>query len=165
MREDAAAEQALQARLAAVPEALKRKGAAFVTLRKGRQLRGCVGTVLAQEPLFKSVMRNALAAALRDPRFLPVTPAEVPELNLEISVLTPPRSIASHAQCVAGRHGIVLKKDDRLAVYLPEVAPMMGWDCPEALRHLSRKAGLPEDAWRNGAQLEVFTARKFTSPH
>ena len=86
----------------------------------------------------------------------------MPNIHLEISVLSEPQPIASPEDCVPGKHGIVLSQQDHQAVYLPEVAPHMGWDCPETLRQLSLKAGLPEDAWRNGAELKVFTSQKFT---
>ena len=98
---------------------------------------------------------------MHDPRFVPVAPQELADLHLEISVLSEPQPIASAEDCVPGKHGIVLTQQDHQAVYLPEVAPHMGWDCPETLRQLSLKAGLPEDAWRNGAELKVFTSQKF----
>ncbi|MGD8931426.1 MAG: AmmeMemoRadiSam system protein B [Chromatiales bacterium] len=158
---DPIAAEALQTRLDSIPEQLTGNGAAFVTLWEQDQLRGCVGTSLAWEPLYRSVMRGAEGAALHDPRFLPVAPQELTDLQLEISVLSEPQPIASPDECVPGKHGIVLTQQDHQAVYLPEVAPHMGWDCPETLRRLSLKAGLPEDAWRNGAELKVFTSRKF----
>ena len=153
--------ETLQTRLDTLPKELSGTGAAFVTLWEHEQLRGCMGTALAWEPLYRSVMRGAEGAALRDTRFLPVSAQELADLKLEISVLSPPQTIESPDQCVPGLHGLVLNQHDHQAVFLPEVAPHMGWDCPETLRQLSLKAGLPEDAWRNGAELKVFTSQKF----
>jgi AmmeMemoRadiSam system protein B/AmmeMemoRadiSam system protein A len=151
----------LRQTVASVPAAMRREGAAFVTLWRNRKLRGCVGTVIAHEPLFRSVMRNARSAALDDTRFPPVSPGELPALEVEISVLSPLRPLSSPDQCVAGQHGISLGRDGQHAVYLPEVPIRMGWDCNETLRQLSIKAGLPEDAWRNGANLKVFDVQKY----
>ena len=161
---DPLAIETLVARLASLPTELTGTGAAFVTLWKRQQLRGCMGTAFPMEPLYRSVMRGAEGAALHDPRFPSVAAEELTDLRLEISILSPPRPIDSVDQCEVGRYGMVLSMHDREAVFLPEVAPRMGWDCPETLRQLSLKAGLPEDAWRNGAELKVFTSRKFALP-
>jgi hypothetical protein len=159
---DPTAVSRLQGRLTGIPAELTGTGAAFVTLWKHQQLRGCMGTALPMEPLYRSVMRGAEGAALHDNRFPPVSPQELADLDLEISVLSPPQAIESPAQCRPGEHGLILTMGDHQAVFLPEVAPHMGWDCLETLRQLSLKAGLPEDAWLNGAGLRIFTSRRFS---
>lgn len=146
---------------ATLPEELTRDGAAFVTLHLDGNLRGCIGSLEADEPLYRNVMRNARNAAFHDPRFFPLTAQELPRVRLEISVLTPPRRIASPAEFVIGRHGIILEKDGASAVFLPQVAPEQGWDRDTTLTHLALKAGLEPNAWRRDAEFFVFEAIVF----
>jgi AmmeMemoRadiSam system protein A len=136
-------------------------GGAFVTLHSGCQLRGCIGTLEGREPLARAVAVNGRTAAVGDPRFPPVTPDELSNITLEVSVLTPLRPVAGPAEIVIGRHGILLQKLGRQAVFLPQVATEQGWDLPTTLTHLCRKAGLPGEAWREGAGLRVFEAEVF----
>jgi AmmeMemoRadiSam system protein B/AmmeMemoRadiSam system protein A len=131
---------------------------AFVTLHQHGQLRGCIGEIFPRRPLFKAVMENAINAGLKDPRFEPVTVNELPMLEYEISALTPPRAVDSYKDIIIGRDGMVIEKLGRSAVYLPQVAPEQGWDLPTTLSHLSQKAGLPADAWKEGASFTVFQA-------
>lgn len=138
----------------------ERRGA-FVTLHDGGRLRGCIGTLEARRPLLEAVAANASSAAVGDPRFAPVTPDESSKLAIEISVLTPLREVHGPGGIELGRHGILLGKSGRQAVFLPQVAPEQGWDLPTTLAHLCRKAGLPADAWREGARLWVFEAEVF----
>ena len=91
--------------------------------------------------------------------------AELKDLEVEVSVLTPPRPIASWEEFRVGEHGIILSKGGRRAVFLPEVAVEQGWTREETLSHLARKAGLPADAWREGASFAVFTSTKFGAPY
>lgn len=140
---------------------MKNLGAAFVTLTKQGNLRGCIGDIFASRPLYKSVMVNAYYAAFRDSRFNPLTTDELPEIHIEISVLTPPAPIANYQDIKLGKHGIVLHKNDRQALFLPQVAPEQGWDLDQTLEHLSMKAGLPGDAYKEGATFEVFEAIVF----
>lgn len=150
----------------ALPAALKANGACFVTLtEKTGALRGCIGHLEASEPLWRNVVRNARNAAFHDPRFFPLTLAEYPNLNVEISVLTPARKIASLEEFVIGKHGIILEKGRSSAVFLPQVAPEQGWDRDTTLNHLALKAGLPQDAWRQGATFHTFEAIVFHEPH
>jgi len=135
--------------------------AAFVTLKKHGRLRGCIGEIFPQRPLYRSVMQNAVHAAFNDHRFPPVTASELPELEIKISALTPPAPIDSWKDIVIGKHGVVLKKDDHQAVFLPQVAPEQGWDCEQMLSHLAMKAGLPRDGWKKGATFTVFEAHVF----
>jgi AmmeMemoRadiSam system protein A len=137
---------------------LKQPMATFVTLLKGGDLRGCVGSLAPADPLYLSVHENAVSAALRDTRFDPVTASEVPTLEIHVSVLSPIRPIASLDEFRIGAHGIILAKGGRRAVYLPEVAVEQGWSKEETLTSLSHKAGLPGDAWRSGARFEVFSS-------
>lgn len=140
---------------------LRARRGAFVTLHEGGRLRGCIGTLEARLPLLEAVAANARAAAVGDPRFAPVTPDESSKLTLEISALTPLREVPGPGGIELGRHGILLGKSGRQAVFLPQVAPEQGWDLPTTLAHLCRKAGLPVDAWREGARLWVFEAEVF----
>lgn len=141
------------------PDLLQEEGA-FVTLEKGGELRGCVGRLVVDEPLYLTVQRVALAAALEDQRFPPLQAQELPEVDIEISVLSPPRQIAHPEEIEIGRHGVVLRAREKQAVFLPQVAPEQGWDRQELLRQLCIKAGLPGDAWEEGS-LYVFTAQVF----
>ena len=131
---------------------------AFVTLTSGGMLRGCIGTIEGIGPLVDAVIGNGRAAALRDPRFDPVTPGELPHLSVEVSALTPLRPVDGPRDIEIGRHGVVLSRGGRRAVFLPQVAPEQGWDRDTTLRHLALKAGLPADAWREGCRFQVFEA-------
>ncbi len=144
------------------PQLLRRQGA-FVTLTtSGNRLRGCIGHIPADMPLAVVVGRMAIQAATGDPRFPPVRADELSGIEIEISVLTPPRDIDGPESIVLGRDGIILRKGGFAAVYLPQVAPEQGWDLEQTLSHLSRKSGLPADAWKNGARFETFQAEVFS---
>ena len=112
-------------------------------------------------PLVEAVAARAVDAALRDPRFTPVSGSELTSLRVEISALSPPKPVASWREIVLGRDGMTLERDGRFAVFLPQVAPEQGWDLPTTLSHLSRKAGLASDVWRDGASFETFQAEVF----
>jgi len=144
-----------------VTESLERPRAAFVTLKKHGQLRGCIGDIFPQRPLYKSVLANAIYAAFGDRRFQPLQADEFNDIRIEISALTAPESVASPYEIRIGTDGMVLRKGGRSAVFLPQVAPEQGWDLATTLEHLSRKAGLDADAWKQGAGFEVFQAEVF----
>jgi len=146
---------------ATISDAMSRPQAAFVTLWKRSQLRGCIGDVYPQRPLYKSVLFNAIRASLSDRRFLPVTEDEFKDITIEISMLTVPRSIDSVDEIRVGIDGVVLSKDGRSALYLPQVATEQGWNLEQTLTNLSQKAGLPADAWKEGASFQVFQAVVF----
>jgi AmmeMemoRadiSam system protein A len=135
--------------------------AAFVTLKKNHQLRGCIGDIFPQRPLYRSVIINAINAGVNDRRFLPVTIDECNDITIEISALTRPGPIASANEIRLGTDGVVLSKDGRSAVFLPQVAPEQGWDVNQMLTQLSLKASLPGDAWKEGANFLVFQADVF----
>jgi AmmeMemoRadiSam system protein B/AmmeMemoRadiSam system protein A len=144
-----------------VSDAMSVPRAAFVTLKKNSQLRGCIGDVLPQRPLFKSVILNAINAGFNDRRFPPVTAAECNDIKIEISALTTPSPIPSLDKIRIGIDGVVLNKDGRSALFLPQVAPEQGWGVNEMLSNLSLKAGLPVDGWKEGASFLVFQAVVF----
>ncbi len=131
----------------------------FVTLNKCGDLRGCIGEIVPRREIWKAVREQALNAAFHDPRFSPVSADEVGEIEIDISILSPPKPVGSWREIVIGRHGMVLSKAGRSAVFLPQVAPEQGWGIEETLTHLSMKAGLPSDAWRSGADYRVFEAQ------
>lgn len=138
---------------------LKRKQGAFVTLKKRGRLRGCIGTILPRMPLYQAVIKNAQNAALYDRRFQPVTVGELSDIEVEISALSVPRKVASYRDIVIGTHGIILRRGHGSATYLPHVATEQKWDRPTTLRHLSRKAGLATDAWKDPRTVfHVYTA-------
>jgi AmmeMemoRadiSam system protein B/AmmeMemoRadiSam system protein A len=142
--------------------ALQEKRAAFVTLTENKELRGCIGSIMPRESLCESVRGNALNAALNDSRFPPVAEAELERLHVEISALTVPREIPSWRDIVIGRDGVILTLGAAQAVFLPQVAPEQGWGVEEMLAHLSQKAGLPSDAWKDPrARFLVFQAQVF----
>lgn len=135
---------------------LKGEAATFVTLKIKGRLRGCIGSLAPVEALYLSVHGNAINAALRDPRFSPVTTDELARLSVDVSILSPVQDLASIAEFQLGRQGIILEKAGCRAVYLPEVATEQGWSVEETLASLSEKAGLPPEAWRQGARFQVF---------
>jgi AmmeMemoRadiSam system protein B/AmmeMemoRadiSam system protein A len=142
-------------------ESMKPPRGAFVTLKKNGQLRGCIGDIFPQRPLYKSVIGNAIYAAFADRRFRQLQAEEYDQIKIEISALTTPKSVASYRDIRIGIDGMVLKKDGRSAVFLPQVAPEQGWDLETTLENLSLKAGLPPDAWKEGASFLVFQAEVF----
>jgi hypothetical protein len=149
----------------ALPEQLRAPAGAFVTLKRQGELRGCIGTVEPRAPLYLAVLANGDRAARRDPRFAPVQESELQDMEVEVSVLSPPRPVASWEDVHIGEQGIILSKGERRALFLPEVAAQQGWTIEETLSHLARKAGLPPDAWRDGASLAVFTTAKYGAPY
>ena len=142
------------------PNLLQERGA-FVTLKKQGELRGCIGNLVPQRPLYLTVQNVAISAAINDPRFLPVTREELKDISIEISVLSPIEPIADVSEIEVGRNGLIIVKGQNQGVFLPQVATEQNWDRDELLRQICLKAGLPEDAWKEGAQFYVFTAEVF----
>ncbi len=140
---------------------LKEKAGAFVTLHKRGNLRGCIGYIEGIKPLADTVRENACNAATEDPRFSAVKPAELAEIDIEVSVMSPLRKAKSYQDVVPGVHGVVLKKGWHQGVFLPQVATETGWDRDTFLSHLSEdKAGLGPDDYKT-ADLYLFTADVF----
>jgi len=135
--------------------------AAFVTLRKNGALRGCIGYVEPVLPLAQTVVQAAILAATEDTRFPVVTAGELPNLEFEVSVLTPVREVANPRTVEVGRHGLVISRDGLRGLLLPQVATENRWDRETFLAQGCLKAGLPPDAWRKGATVAVFEAIVF----
>ena len=152
---------------AEIPEAERTGGlcalhGVFVTLKKRGELRGCIGKMDFDRPLVVNALEAAVASALEDPRFPPVDRSELGEITLEISILNHPEDIPSPEMFDATRHGIIVQKGWRHALFLPKVAQEQGWDATRTLEMVCWKAGLPTDAWRDpAARLQVFTAFDF----
>lgn len=144
---------------------LNGKQGCFVTLKNGDMLRGCLGNFISDIPLCRLVNEMARASATEDPRFFssPITPQELPELKIEISVLSPLRRIANPLDLELGVHGIYIRRGGAAGCFLPQVATETGWSKEEFLRYCcSHKAGLAPDAWREpGTEVLVFTADVF----
>jgi uncharacterized protein len=132
----------------------------FTTLHLGGELRGCVGYVLPISSVYRAVSETAQAAAFEDTRFLAVTREEVPELEIELSILSPPQPIQPEAIAV-GRHGLLISHGGYRGLLLPQVPVEHHWDRVTFLEQTCRKAGLPRDAWQKGATIEAFTAEVF----
>jgi AmmeMemoRadiSam system protein A len=151
--------------LGAYEGALAEKRGCFVTLTNQGALRGCIGTFAARRPLAEAVVTMAAQAA-KDPRFIyyrPVTAAELDELSIEVSVLSPLEPIEDPLTLKIGTHGIYIDRGGASGCFLPEVATDQGWNAEQFLSHCcSGKAGLPADAWRQAdTQVYVFTSEKF----
>ena len=150
-----------------IPEAeltnpLRARHGVFVTLKKQGELRGCIGKMDFERPLWENALEAAVASALEDPRFPPVEPHELPEISIEISILNPPEDLPRPELFDPLRQGIIVQKGWRHALLLPKVAQEQGWDAAKTLETVCWKAGLPADAWRDpAARLQVFTAFDF----
>lgn len=131
---------------------------AFVSLHKDDRLRGCIGTLASANPLYKTVFDMAIAAATQDPRFSPVTPDELPEIKLEVSVISPMKEITGPSDVIIGKHGLYLVKGNRRGVLLPQVAIENELEPGEFLEQTCLKAGLDPDDWKEGATIFAFEA-------
>jgi len=130
---------------------LKENGAAFVTLKIGGRLRGCVGHVVAREPLYQCVRDMAIAASTQDARFPPVTADELKRISIEITVLTPMQRVKDISEIKVGRDGLMMRRGFNSGLLLPQVPVEYGWDRETFLRQTCLKAGLPKDAWKDEA--------------
>jgi AmmeMemoRadiSam system protein A len=138
------------------------KNGLFVTLKKDDDLRGCIGTIIGDRTVPEGIRSMAVQAAFYDPRFPPVEADELNDITIEISILTVPAPVDSWRDIVIGRDGMILSMRGRQALFLPQVAPEQGWDLETTLSYLSRKAGLPTDAWRDPAcRFQTFQAEVF----
>jgi len=163
---DGCLERALEA-MAITPEMRWERGV-FVTLKvpdpkvrtPGGRLRGCIGTMTTEGPLYETVIRMARSSALEDPRFPPLGADELDELRISVSVLTPMIKLRDPDDLVLGRDGLQLTHGPHRSVFLPQVAEEQGWDRRRYLEQLALKAGLGRDAWRDAA-LSTFQAESF----
>ena len=138
-----------------------RRGA-FVTLHVRGKLRGCVGQVETNKSLAETVARCAISAAREDDRFNPVQPGEVAQLEIEISVLSPPKQITP-SEIVIGKHGLIIECGPFRGLLLPQVAAERHWTAEKFLSETCLKAGLPSEAWKSAeTQIFGFTAEVFS---
>jgi len=141
---------------------LHQRWGVFVTLTRGDELRGCLGEFVGREPLYQAVAERAQASALEDPRFSPVTPEEVDDLRIEISVLRPLEKVETINEIKVGRHGLLITKGYYRGTLLPQVAAERNWDRETFLRHTCAKAGLSPDAWKDrDTEISVYEADVF----
>jgi AmmeMemoRadiSam system protein A len=149
--------------LSALDGDLQRPSGAFVTLNeRSGDLRGCIGSIEAVAPLAQAVASSAVNAAFRDPRFYPVTKEELPDLHIEISVMSPIVPVQDINDIEVGRDGLIVSRGSRAGLLLPQVATDYGWDRDTFLRQTCIKAGLPPDCWRSPeCRIEKFSAEVF----
>ncbi len=141
------------------PSKFKEKLACFVTVKTGEELRGCIGTIEPIDTLYNSIVENAISATSRDPRFSPVREKELSGLNYEVSVLSPPKLFEPHSleelfKGIKG-NGLIIKKDYRSAVYLPQVWEHFS-DEKGFLKSLCKKAGMFVDEWKNYKDMKYY---------
>jgi AmmeMemoRadiSam system protein A len=161
------ARRALQERVEGTPgaapdadEEIGLASGAFVSIHRRGALRGCLGRV-ESHPLGRVIADLARAVADSDPRFEAVSPDELGDIDIEISVLTPEREIESPDRIDVGRHGLIVEQRGRRGLLLPQVAAEHGWDRLTFLEYACLKAGLPRNAWEHGARVFVFEAQVF----
>lgn len=135
---------------------------AFVTLKVKDHLRGCIGYPLPFKPLSETIIEAAGMAATQDFRFEALTPEELPETRVEISVLSLPRPVKDISEIEVGKHGIIVSKGSHRGLLLPQIPVEDGWDLETYLRHGCLKAGLDEDEWEKGVKIEIFSAQVFS---
>lgn len=141
---------------------LKEKRGAFVTIKVHGQLRGCIGYPFPYKPLFETIIDCAQSAASKDYRFKPIFLKELPETEIEISVLSLPKPVEDISEIKIGEHGIIVTEGPHQGLLLPQVPVEWNWDLETYLRHGCLKAGLDENAWKNEAKIEVFSAQVFS---
>ena len=145
---------------AAVSALLAAPSGVFVTLRNSQTLRGCIGFPFACDPLYRAVSDASVGAAFQDPRFPPVTPRELEELTISISVLSPLFTVTPD-QIELGVHGLMVTLGPARGLMLPQVAVEHGWTVFEFLENTCAKAGLAREEWK-AAQVDAFTAQTFS---
>ncbi len=141
---------------------LDKKSGVFVTIHKNHQLRGCIGYIESDEPLSKVIANAAYLAAFEDDRFQPLSKEEFQDIDLEISVLTPLKKISNTDEIIVGRHGLLVKKNLRQGLLLPQVAVEYRWGKKNFLEQTCNKAGLNKNAWQeNNVEIYIFEATIF----
>ena len=133
----------------------------FVSIHQGYDLRGCIGNVHAASPLYRSAAECAIAAAVGDPRFMPLMAAELPTVEFEISVLSPLQHVEDIREIETGKHGLLISKKSAHGLLLPQVATTYGWDRELFLQETCKKAGLKPNDWKEGAVIQRFSALVF----
>jgi AmmeMemoRadiSam system protein A len=141
------------------------RGAVFVTLTEAGELRGCIGSLEPNRSLAEAVVASAVSAALDDPRFPPLAADELPAVHVNLSVLGPTAPLVDPDAFEPGVDGVIVERDGRRALLLPEVATEFGWDADDMFAAVCRKAGLPVGAWRDpGTRLRTFRTVRFGGP-
>ena len=141
--------------LVPIPDKYKTPQGAFVSIYIDNELRGCIGRIESDLPLYKTIEQTAISAATHDTRFIPVKPDELKKMKVEISILTPLKKIDSIDEIIPGKHGILIRKDFRSGTFLPQVATRTGWNAQEMVEECSKhKAGLGSDGWKDA---DIFT--------
>jgi len=144
-----------QSTFANIPDRYKKPQGAFVSIYVEKELRGCIGRIETDNPLYITIEQTAESAATRDTRFVSIKPDELDKMKIEISILTPLKKIQSIDEIIPGRHGILIRKDFRSGTFLPQVAARTGWSSLEMVEECSkRKAGLGADGWKDA---DIFT--------
>ncbi len=145
---------------AAEQPALQQHSGCFVTITQNGQLRGCIGNFQSHQPLYREVVSMAVAAASQDPRFPPLSPADLGNFDLEITILSPLKKITDINEIKVGTHGIYIIKGLNRGVLLPQVATEYGWDRETFLRQTCTKAGLIDDAWQHpDTEIYIFSGQ------
>jgi len=146
-----------------VTAALQRQCGVFVTLKNKNngELRGCIGYIYGEKPLREAVRDCTVESATRDRRFAPMQAGEEQTVLIEISVLTPPKKIDTITEIEIGKHGLIISRGMHRGVLLPQVPLEWGWNREDFLNAICQKAGLPQGAWKEGAELFTFTAQVF----
>ena len=144
-----------------IPEKFNMKRGAFVTLHKEGALRGCIGYPLPVFPLYNTIVDNALSAAFEDPRFPVLVNDELDVIDIEISVLTVPEEVEDHKEVKVGRDGIIISKHGFRGLLLPQVPVEQGWNLEQYISYGCMKAGLRDDEWKRGVNIEIFQAEVF----
>ncbi len=144
-------------------EILNKECGAFVTLHMNGGLRGCIGNISAQIPLWKTIRKMTVEAALHDPRFPSVTPAELDEIDIEISVLSPLKKVDNLSEIEVGKHGILIKRGFNQGLLLPQVATEYNWNTTEFLENTCQKAGLDKNCYKkDDCEILIFSAIVFS---
>ncbi|NOX19214.1 MAG: AmmeMemoRadiSam system protein A [Chlorobi bacterium] len=142
---------------------LEKKAGAFVTLTEDKRLRGCIGYIIADRPLYKTIADAAVQAATNDPRFPELTKEEFDRIDLEISVLSEPFPIESYDDIIVGKHGLILTEGFHRGLLLPQVPIEHNMNKEQYLTSLCHKAGLHGNCWKEKQlNLEAFTANVFS---
>jgi len=136
---------------------LQANGATFVTINKQGHLRGCIGNIMPVMPLYRSVITNAVSASSNDPRFAPMTDADLADMEVEVTVLSPLEPLRDPKDIVIGKHGLYITNGRSSGILLPQVAMERNWDTRAFLENVSIKAGLQKDAWKT-SKLYIYTA-------